>query len=100
MLTIPVLFLAGAFLALRLAGGWDGLVESVYGRLLLFKLLFAILALSVGVFNKFHVVKLLSSEFAKGQQYLRTTLKIDAFIFMIIIGLIAWATTINGPQNL
>lgn len=97
--SVPILFAAGVLLAPTLAGGWDKLVTTTYGQLLVSKLLLASAALGLGAYNKLVVTPLLISNFDKGRTKLKRTLLIDAAIFLAVIGVIAWATTINGPDS-
>lgn len=96
--SVPIVFVAGILLAPMLAGGWGNLLTTAYGQLLLSKLFLASAALGLGAYNKLAVTPLLISDFDKGRNKLKRTLLADAVIFFSIICIIAWATTINGPD--
>ncbi|MBE1875277.1 FixH family protein [Myceligenerans pegani] len=50
---LAVLVVAGTFLAWRIAGSWQALVESGYGALLLVKVLTVLVAVAVAAWNRF-----------------------------------------------
>lgn len=50
---LAVLVVAGSFLAWRVAGSWDALLDSGYGALLLVKVLAALVAIGVAAWNRF-----------------------------------------------
>ncbi|GAB2479899.1 copper resistance CopC/CopD family protein [Promicromonospora xylanilytica] len=50
---LAVLVLAGSFLAWRIAGSWDALVETGYGTLLLVKVLIALVAIALAAWNRY-----------------------------------------------
>jgi putative copper export protein len=99
VLAIPVLILAGGWLALNIAGSFDALVTTAYGRVLLVKLAAASGALLLGTVNKQIVAAKVSTRFRDGTQWLRLTLTGDAVLFAIAIGLVAWVTTVTGPPD-
>lgn len=96
---IPALFAAGLVLAWRLADGWDGLIGSAYGRLLIAKLTAASIALALGAFNKMSVTKRIERDGKFGRRILRLTLSAEFALFLLTIGVIAFATTIQGPET-
>ncbi len=95
---VPLLFLSGGWLLLRLIGGFDAALSSVYGRLLLAKLLAAGVILAVGAINMKIVSKQLIASPVRGRKALRATLRIDAFLFLVVVLLVASATTFTGPD--
>lgn len=99
VLAIPVLFLAGGWLALNIAGSLDALLTSAYGRLLLAKLVAAFGALLLGAANKQIVTTRVRTHFCEGIYWLRLTLIGDAALFTSAIGLVAWITTLAGPPD-
>lgn len=94
---IPLLILLGVWLAWRLAGGFAPLLTSTYGRLLLLKLLAALLAMGMGALNKQVVTARIRHAPLAGRQWLRTTLTVEATLFLVAIVAISAATTIAGP---
>ncbi|MBO0609279.1 copper resistance CopC/CopD family protein [Myceligenerans salitolerans] len=53
---LAVLVVAGSFLAWRIAGSWDALLDSGYGALLLVKVLTALVAVAVAGWNRFVLI--------------------------------------------
>nr|WP_290917471.1 CopD family protein [Hyphomonas sp. 34-62-18] len=96
---VPVLFLSGLYLFWRINGDFLSALSTGYGRLLAAKLLAALLILGLGALNMTRVSRQLISEPAKGRANLRTTLRLDAVLFALILGMIAAATTISGPMQ-
>lgn len=94
---IPLLFTLGLWLALRLAGGWTALPTSLYGQLLMAKLFAASFALALGAYNKTIVTARLRTAPETGQRVLKRTLSLDAFVFFIVLGAVAAATSFTGP---
>lgn len=95
---VPALIIAGLVLAWRLADGWDGLIGFAYGRLLLAKLVVASIALALGAFNKMWVTEHVRVDPEVGRRALRLTLSIELMLFLVAMGLIAFATTVEGPE--
>lgn len=95
---IPTLFVAGLALAWRLADGWTGLIGSAYGRLLFAKLIVASAALALGALNKLWVTKRVKIDPTAGRSALRLTLSVEFVLFLAAMGLIALATTVQGPE--
>lgn len=98
-LIVPLLFVSGVFLFWRINGDLSSALNSGYGRLLAAKLLAAMLILGLGALNMTRVTRQLASEPAKGRVSLRTTLRLDAVLFTMILCMIAAATTISGPME-
>lgn len=96
---VPLLFLSGVWLVWRIGGGIDGVISSLYGRLLLGKLALACAILGLGALNMSVVTKRLETAPASGRKALRTTLRIDAVLFLGVLLLIASATTVTGPNE-
>ncbi|PHR94112.1 MAG: hypothetical protein COA69_00515 [Robiginitomaculum sp.] len=96
---IPVLFVAGLFLAWILAGGIEGLLTQPYGQLLVLKLGLVSLVLGLGAYNKIVVTAKLKHDYEQGQLALKRTLSVDIALFVLVLGVIAWATTITGTGS-
>lgn len=96
---VPLLFALGLWLALLLAGGWTALVTSLYGQLLIGKLLAASFALALGAYNKTIVTARLRTASEAGQRALKLTLSFDALLFLIALSAVAAATSLTGPPS-
>ncbi len=99
IIIVPLLFLSGVWLLWRIGGGIDGVLSSLYGRLLLGKLALAMAILGLGALNMTVVTKELETAPASGRKALRATLRIDAVLFCGVLLLIASATTFTGPTE-
>lgn len=99
LLAVPLLFIAGGWLALRLAGSAEALVTSSYGQLLLVKLAVAGAALGLGAYNKQIVTRKLREAPTDGRRALTTTLTFDAFLFASALTIVGIATTFTGPPT-
>ena len=96
---VPLLFVSGLYLFWRVNGDFLSALSSSYGRLLAAKLLAATLILGLGALNMTRVTHQLAAEPARGRATLRITLRLDAVLFTLILGIIAAATTISGPME-
>jgi putative copper export protein len=94
---VPVLILLGVWLAWILAGGFEPLVGSVYGQLLLLKLAVGVTAMGMGALNKQIVTGRIAAEPAKGRRWLRRTLAVETALFAAAILAVSAATTVAGP---
>lgn len=99
-IAVPALFVAGLILGWRLAGGWEGLTGSAYGRLLLAKLFVASVALGLGAVNKMWVTGQIEQNDHEGYAALKLTLSIEFIAFLGALALIALATTVLGPEQI
>jgi len=70
---LAVLVVAGVFLAWRVAGTWDALVESGYGALLLVKVLAALVAVAIAAWNRYALLPRLRAAPATGRLVARGT---------------------------
>lgn len=98
LFTVPPVFLAGVWLAWRIAGGIEPLLTTAYGQTLMIKALAASLALGLGALNKTVITRQLRTHPALGRRALRLTLSADAVLFLLVLGCVAWVTTIAGPS--
>lgn len=99
VILVPLLFLSGLWLLQRIGGGIDGVIGSLYGRLLLGKLAIACVILGLGALNMTIVTRKLAIAPPSGLKALRATLRIDAVLFLGVLLLIASATTFTGPNE-
>lgn len=96
---VPAVFLAGFWLAWRIAGGIEPLLTTTYGQTLMIKALAASLALGLGALNKTVITRRLRTNPTLGRRALYLTLSADAVLFLFILGCVAWVTTIAGPPS-
>jgi putative copper export protein len=94
-----LLFIGGGWLALRLAGGFEPLVGSTYGRLRLAKLGAAGIALALGAANAFLVTRAVAEDGLRGRRLLKLTLGLDALLFTAALMAISAATSFVGPPG-
>ena len=94
---VPLLFLSGVWLALRLSSSLENLLGETYGRLLLLKLLLAFCALAIGAFNKFRVTQIMKSQAGQARVILKRALALDYVLFAGILLAVSAATTLTGP---
>lgn len=94
---VPILFAIGLWLALLLAGNINALVSSVYGQLLMAKLVVAGAALGLGAYNKQIVTRRLRQSPPDGRRALTATLGVDTLLFASALILVGVATTMTGP---
>ncbi len=99
VILVPLLFLSGVWLLWRIGGGIEGVLSFVYGRLLLGKLALASAILGLGALNMSVVIKRLETAPGSGRKALRTTLRIDAVLFLGVLLLIASSTSFTGPNE-
>lgn len=99
LILVPGLFVIGLWLALLLAGSVNALVSSLYGQLLLAKLVAAATALALGGYNKQIVARKLRAAPAEGRRALTLTLACDALLFASALVLVGVATTFTGPPT-
>ena len=94
---VPLLFVSGGWLLVRLTGSPGALFSTPYGQTLLLKLVLASAALAIGAWNKFRVTKLVRAAPTIGVIRLKRSLGADIFLFVAILLSIAAATTLTGP---
>ena len=94
---VPLLFATGLYLLWRLNGSLLDFTSSLYGRLLMGKLVAALLILSVGAYNKFRITGLLKQSPTLGRIALRKSLSIESVLFTLVLICILLATTLTGP---
>lgn len=97
VIAVPLLFVAGAVLAVRLTGSINGMIATGYGQLLLVKIAVATAALGLGAVNRAVVTRRLEGDFENGKRLLRRSLAGESLLFLLAIGIVAWITTVVGP---
>ncbi len=95
---IGLLFISGAILIYLMLDSVSDLWMTNYGRLLLLKIIIALVLLGIGALNKFRISKILINNTEQGKSALRSTLTIEAVLFSGIMLVLALATTITGPE--
>lgn len=96
---VPVMIVAGLWLALIIADGPTGLIGSTYGRLLLLKLVVIAAALALGAYNKFRLTQPIDAGEAGAFVHLRRSLSLEFTLFLAALITIAAATTLFGPHS-
>ncbi|HVY88834.1 MAG TPA: CopD family protein [Hyphomonadaceae bacterium] len=99
VVAIPVLVLAGLWLAFRILGGLEPLVSTPYGKLILAKLAAAILAIGMGALNKTMIPNMIARDGAHGRRWLHMTLTVETISFAAAILAVALATTAWPPAE-
>ncbi len=97
VVAIPALAALGLFLGWRIAGGWQPLLTTAYGWLILSKLGLTALAMALGAINKFHLTSLVRREPQRGMRLLALVLRIEAALFVAALATVSLATTILPP---
>jgi putative copper export protein len=98
IIAIPILFVLGVALLLRIAGSPTAAFTTTYGFLLLGKLAAATCALALGGYNKLVVSSAIRNGEARAQAHLKTTLVCEGLLFSVALLLLATATTFSGPD--
>ena len=96
VIAIPVLLALGVWLAWTLARGWDGLVATTYGQLLLAKLAVGLTTMGMGALNKQVVTAKVAEHPEQGFRWLRNALSVEAVLFAAAILAVSAATTLTG----
>lgn len=96
---VPVAFLLGLGLLLRLADGLEAVFATGYGQLHMLKLFLAIAALGLGAYNKRIVTGRILADPEMGTKLLRRVLAAEGCLFLLILLVVAAATTLTGPQQ-
>jgi putative copper export protein len=99
VIAIPVLVLAGLWLAFRILGGIGPLVSTDYGKLILAKLVVAVLAIGAGAVNKLLVPGMIARDGAHGRRWLHLTLRVETVSFAAAILAVSLATTAWPPAD-
>jgi putative copper export protein len=95
---IPALVVLGVWLAWVLAGGFQGLLGSGYGQLLLLKLGASLVAVGMGALNHQVVAGRIVNQPPVGRAWLGWTLRIETAVFIAAVLIISAATTFTGPH--
>ena len=96
---VPLMIVAGLWLALVISDGPGGLIGTPYGRLLLLKTGVITVALALGAYNKVRVTDRIGSGEATALTHLRRTLSLELALFGSALLAVAAATTVFGPHS-
>ena len=96
---VPFLFVTGLYLLWRLNGNLLDIGSTLYERLLMVKLVAALILLGAGAFNKFRIGILLQQSPLVGRAALRKSLSLEAVLFLFVLLCVLWATTVTGPNG-
>ena len=96
---VPFLFVTGLYLLWRLNGNLLDIGSTLYERLLMVKLVAALILLGAGAFNKFRIGILLQQSPLVGRAALRKSLGLEAVLFLFVLLCVLWATTVTGPNG-
>ena len=99
IMAVPVLMIAGAVLAWLFGGGVEGLTRSAYGTMIAIKALCALVALSIGAWNRLALARELETEPSRGLPLLARAMVLDAVLFAAAILAVVFATTIAAPAS-
>lgn len=99
IIAVPVLLIGGAVLAWMFGGGVEGLTSSTYGAMIAIKAICAMVALSIGAWNRLALARELETEPSRGLPLLARAMVLDAALFAAAILAVAFATTIAAPAS-
>lgn len=99
LFAIPVLFVLGVVLLLRLSGSVHAVFTTAYGLLLLGKLAAAACALGLGGYNKLVLTGEIRRAAPRATLHLKTSLLCEAVLFSAALLLLAAATSFTGPDG-
>ena len=94
------LMAAGLGLLWMLLGGVTALWGSAYGRYVMFKLAFVAGLLCLAAFNKLRLTPRLRGGDARAARSLRTSIRLELLLGMLILAATATLTTLTGPPAL
>jgi copper transport protein len=92
---LTALVLAGSVLAWQLVGGWDGLVDSGYGQVLLAKIALALAAVAVAAYNRFRLVPVA----ATARRTLTRTIGAEVAILLAVVLVTGFLVQKNPPSG-
>jgi putative copper export protein len=96
---VPAVFLLRLGPLLRLVGGLEAIFATSYGQLLLLKLFLAVGALGLGAYNKRVTTGRILADPETGTKVLRRVLTAEGVLFVLVLLLVAAATTLTGPER-
>lgn len=99
VLAIPVLLALGVWLALSLARGWNGLLATAYGQLLLVKLAAGLAAMGIGALNKLYLTARVAERPEQGRLWLGRALRAEAILLATAIIAVSAATSLTGAAE-
>ncbi len=90
---ISLLIVTGLIFSYILLGGIQQLITSVYGNVLLIKILFVSIILFVGAINKFKIVPLIKIDHMNGQHKLKKSIEIELTLTFFVLFFTSILTT-------
>ena len=96
---VAALLAAALLLAWRLLEGWDPLLHSAYGQVLLLKLAALGLLLGLAGLNRWLLVPAFAANVPRARQRLRTSIVCEGFLVGLILLLTAFLTTTASPTG-
>lgn len=99
IIAVPVLLIGGAVLAWMFGGGVEVLTSSTYGAMIAIKAICAMVALSIGAWNRLALARELETEPSRGLPLLARAMVLDAALFAAAILAVVFATTIASPAS-
>ena len=90
---IVFLIVAGLIFSYILVGGIRELISTTYGNILLIKLIFVSIILTLGALNKFKLVPLIKVDYEQGTKKLKNSIRIEILISFIILFFTSILTT-------
>ena len=96
---VAALIAAALWLAWRLLEGWEPLLHSAYGQVLLLKLAVLLLLLGLAALNRWILVPAFAAQAQRARQRLRTSIACEGFLVALILLLTAFLTTTTSPPG-
>lgn len=96
---VPILIVAGFWMAWLLVGNLQGLFFTGYGQALLFKVFLVGLLLILAAANKLRFVPAMQSGEAKAAQHLARSIEVEAIIVLVVLATTSTLTTVLTLPN-
>ena len=93
ILYVVILVTVGLVFSYILVGNIDALFSTIYGNILLLKVVLVSILLSIGALNKLRLVPYLKIDYQIGRYKLKKSIEIEGFISLVILILTSILTT-------
>ena len=90
---VVILVTVGLVFSYILVGNIDALFSTIYGNILLLKVVLVSILLLIGALNKFRLVPYLKIDYQIGRNKLKKSIEIEGFISLVILILTSILTT-------
>ena len=90
---VVILVTVGLVFSYILVGNIDALFSTIYGNILLLKVVLVSILLSIGALNKLRLVPYLKIDYQIGRYKLKKSIEIEGFISLVILILTSILTT-------